>query len=427
METHINQSFFSNTVKLIEDTAALLTDEYPNKRLFTQRIDYLKKPNRVIRKTLEIRTNGGSPQTFLSFRSQHNNALGPYKGGIRFHPDVNEDEVKALSMLMSLKCSLTGIPFGGAKGGIRVDPKAMSDSDLEILSKEYAAKFSNYFGKNLDVPAPDVNTNGKIMAWMLEEFNKKTGENSLATFTGKPIDVGGSLGRIQATGFGGVAILRAYTKKQGMDPSNVRVAIQGFGNVGYWFAKLAEEEGFNIVAISDSSGAIIDNRGLKISTYKSLKDEFGSFKNAADQGNFVLRSNEELLTMEVDVLVPSALEDMITSKNMENIKAKAIIETANGPTTSEAENYLTQKGIDVIPDILGSAGGVVTSYFEWYQNMYSETWTEEKVLSKLDEYMQKAFQSVYEVKQNKNLSYKQAASYIAVKRIINRMTEGQIS
>ena len=427
METHVNQSFFSNTVKLIEDTAALLTDEYPDERLFTQRINYLKKPNRVIRKKLEIRTNGGSPHTFLSFRSQHNNALGPYKGGIRFHPGVNEDEVKALSMLMSLKCSLTGIPFGGAKGGIRVDPKGMSDSDLEILSKAYAAKFSNFFGKNLDVPAPDVNTNGKIMAWMLDEFNRKTGENSLATFTGKPIDVGGSLGRIQATGFGGVAILKAYTKKQGMDPSNVRVAIQGFGNVGYWFAKLAEEEGFKIVAISDSSGAVIDNRGLKVGAYKSLKDEFGSFKNAADQGNFVLRSNEELLTMEVDVLVPSALEDMITNKNMGNIKAKAIIETANGPTTSEAENYLTQKGIDVIPDILGSAGGVVTSYFEWYQNMYSETWTEEKVLGKLDEYMQKAFQSVYEIKQEKNLSYKQAASYIAVKRIINRMTEGQIS
>jgi len=427
METQVNQSFFSNTVKLIEDTAALLIDEYPDKRLFAQNINYLKKPNRVIRKKLEIRTNGGSPHTFLSFRSQHNNALGPYKGGIRFHPGVNEDEVKALSMLMSLKCSLTGIPFGGAKGGIQVDPKAMSDSDLETLSKAYAAKFCNYFGKNLDVPAPDVNTNGKIMTWMLEEFNKKTGEHSLATFTGKPVDFGGSLGRIQATGFGGVAILKAYIKKQGLDPSNVRVAIQGFGNVGYWFAKLAEEEGFKIAAISDSSGAIIDNRGLNVDAYKSLKDEFGSFKNAADQGNFVLRSNEELLTMEVDVLVPSALEDMITNKNMKNVKAKAIIETANGPTTSEAENYLTQKGIDVIPDILGSAGGVVTSYFEWYQNMYSETWTEEKVLGKLDEYMQKAFQSVYEIKQEKNLSYKQAASYIAVKRIVNGMTEGQIS
>ena len=426
METQVNQSFFSNTVKLIEDTAVLLADEYPDKRLFTQKINYLKKPNRVIRKKLEIRTNGGSPHTFLSFRSQHNNALGPYKGGIRFHPGVNEDEVKALSMLMSLKCSLTGIPFGGAKGGIRVDPKAMSDGDLETLSKAYAAKFCNYFGKNLDVPAPDVNTNGKIMAWMLEEFNKKTGEQSLATFTGKPVDFGGSLGRIQATGFGGVAILKAYTKKQGLDPSNVRVAIQGFGNVGCWFAKLAKEEGFKIVAISDSSGAIIDNRGLNVGVYKSLKDEFGSFKNAADQGNFVLRSNEELLTMEVDVLVPSALEDMITNKNMENIKAKTIIETANGPTTSEAENYLTQKGIDVIPDILGSAGGVVTSYFEWYQNMYSETWTEEKVLDKLDEYMQKAFQSVYEIKQEKNLTYKQAASYIAVKRIVNGMTKGQI-
>ena len=427
METHVNQSFFSNTVKLIEDTAALLTDEYPDERLFTQKINHLKKPNRIIRKKLEIRTNGGSPHTFLSFRSQHNNALGPYKGGIRFHPGVNEDEVKALSMLMSLKCSLTGIPFGGAKGGIRVDPKAMSESDLETLSKAYAAKFSNYFGKNLDVPAPDVNTNGKIMAWMLEEFNKKTGESSLATFTGKPIDIGGSLGRIQATGFGGVSILKAYTKKQGKEPSNVRVAIQGFGNVGYWFAKLAEEEGFKIVAISDSSGAIMDNRGLNVDVYKSLKDEFGSFKNAADQGNFALRSNEELLIMEVDVLVPSALEDMITSNNMENIKAKAIIGTANGPTASEAENYLTHKGIDVIPDILGSAGGVITSYFEWYQNMHAETWTEEKVLGKLDEYMQRAFQSVYEIKQEKNLSYKQAASHIAVKRIINEMTEDQIS
>jgi len=427
METHVNQSFFSNTVKLIEDTAEFLADQYPDKRLFAQKIDYLKKPNRVIRKKIEVKTNGGSPHTFLSFRSQHNNVLGPYKGGIRFHPEVNEDEVKALSMLMSLKCSLTGIPFGGAKGGIRVDPKTMDDNDLEILSKAYAAKFSKYFGENLDVPAPDVNTNGKIMAWMLEEFNKKTGENSLATFTGKPINIGGSLGRIQATGFGGVVILKAYIKKQGKDPSDVKVAIQGFGNVGYWFAKLAEEEGFKIVAISDSSGAVIDNLGLKIDACKSLKDEFGSFKNAADQGNFVLRSNEELLTMEVDVLVPSALEDMITKNNMEKIKARAIIETANGPTTSEAENYLTQKGIDVIPDILGSAGGVVTSYFEWYQNTHSETWTEEKVLDKLDEYMQKAFQSVYEIKQEKNLSYKQAASYIAVKRIINGITKDQLS
>ncbi len=421
METNVNQSFFSKTVKLIEDTEGILANEYPDKRLFTQKINYLKKPERVIKKILEIKTNGGEPLTFLAFRSQHSNVLGPYKGGIRFHPDVNEDEVKALSMLMSLKCSLAGIPFGGGKGGIRIDPKTMSESDLEVLSKAYASNFSKHFGKNLDVPAPDVNTNGKIMAWMLEEFNKKTGENSPAVFTGKPISIGGSLGRIQATGFGGVSVLKAYAKKQGMEPSETSVAIQGFGNVGYWFAKLAEEEGYKIVAISDSTGAVIDNRGLKVDTCKSLKNEFGSFKNAADQGNFVLRSNEELLTMEVDVLVPSALEDMITNKNMEKIKAKAIIETANGPTSSEAENFLTQKGIDVIPDILGSAGGVITSYFEWYQNMHSETWTEEQVLDELDSYMLRAFQAVYDIKQNKNLTYRQAASYIALKRIINKM------
>ena len=421
METNVNQSFFSKTVKLIEDTEGILANEYPDKRLFTQKINYLKKPERVIKKILEIKTHGGEPLTFLAFRSQHSNVLGPYKGGIRFHPDVNEDEVKALSMLMSLKCSLAGIPFGGGKGGIRIDPKTMSESDLEVLSKAYASNFSKHFGKNLDVPAPDVNTNGKIMAWMLEEFNKKTGENSPAVFTGKPISIGGSLGRIQATGFGGVSVLKAYAKKQGMEPSETSVAIQGFGNVGYWFAKLAEEEGYKIVAISDSTGAVIDNRGLKVDTCKSLKNEFGSFKNAADQGNFVLRSNEELLTMEVDVLVPSALEDMITNKNMEKIKAKAIIETANGPTSSEAENFLTQKGIDVIPDILGSAGGVITSYFEWYQNMHSETWTEEQVLDELDSYMLRAFQAVYDIKQNKNLTYRQAASYIALKRIINKM------
>lgn len=422
METNVNHSFFSKTVELIENTEGLLANEYPDKRLFTQKIDYLKKPERVIKKILKINTNGGQPLTFLSFRSQHSNVLGPYKGGIRFHPGVNEDEVKALSMLMSLKCSLAGIPFGGAKGGIRVDPKTMSESDLEELSKAYASKFSKYFGKNLDVPAPDVNTNGKIMAWMLEEFNKKTGENSPAVFTGKPINIGGSLGRIQATGFGGVSVLKAYAKKQGLDPSETSVAVQGFGNVGYWFAKLAEEGGFKVVAVSDSSGAVIDKQGLKVDVCKSLKDEFGSFKNAADQGSFVLRSNEELLTMEVDVLVPSALEDMITNNNMEKIKAKAIIETANGPTSTQAENFLTQKGIDVIPDILGSAGGVITSYFEWYQNMNSETWTEEKVLDELDNYMHRAFQAVYDIKQNKNITYRQAAAYIAVKRIINEMS-----
>jgi glutamate dehydrogenase len=419
MKNNVNGSFHSSTVKLIEETALLLADEFADKKLFFQKIGQLKKPVRILRKKLKIKADNGESLTFSSFRSQHNNVLGPFKGGIRFHPEVSEDEVKALSILMSLKCALGGIPFGGAKGGIKVDPKTLTENELEHLSKAYAVKYSNFLGRNLDIPAPDVNTNEKMMAWMLESFNMVTGENSPAAFTGKPIKNGGSLGRTQATGFGGVVILKAYTEKKGMHPSQVRIAIQGFGNVGYWFAKLAEKEGFKVVAISDSSGAIIDNQGLSVDTCKSLKNEFGSFKSVAEHNHLTLRSNEELLSMEADILVPSALENMITKNNMENIKAKAIIETANGPASGEAENYLTQKGIDVIPDILGSAGGVIVSYFEWFQNMHFETWTEEKVLNELSIYMLRAFQSVYTVRQEKNLSYRQAASYIAIRRIIN--------
>jgi glutamate dehydrogenase len=418
MKNQDNGSFYTNTVELIEDTAKLMVGDYPDKKIFLEKIEYIKKPEVLIRKNLSIKTEGGKDLSFLSFRSQHNNVLGPYKGGIRFHPDVNEDEVKALSILMSLKCSLAGIPFGGGKGGIRVDPKTLSEDDLEKLSKNYATEYSRFFGKNLDVPAPDMNTNGKIMAWMLEAFNEKTGESSQATFTGKPLEIGGSEGRIQATGFGGLVVLKSYAEKEKMNPSNVSVAVQGFGNVGYWFAKLAQKEGFNIVAVSDSSGAFIDTNGLNIEEIKLLKDEFGSFKIAAAQKNMQLHTNQELLTMEVDVLVPSAIENMINIENMKDIKAKTIIETANGPTTNEAESYLTQNGVDVIPDTLGSAGGVITSYFEWYQNIHAESWSEEKVLQELTEYMQTAFETVYEIKKEKNLTYRQAAAYIAVQRII---------
>jgi glutamate dehydrogenase len=413
-----NGSFYTNTVELIENTASIMAGDYPDKTSFMEKIEYIKKPEVLIRKNLTLKTQDGKDLSFLSFRSQHNNVLGPYKGGIRFHPDVCEDEVKALSILMSLKCSLAGIPFGGGKGGIRVDPKALSEDDLEKLSKMYASEFSRHFGKELDVPAPDMNTNGKIMAWMLEAYNEKTGESSQATFTGKPLEIGGSQGRIQATGFGGLVVLKSYAEKEKLNPAEVSVAVQGFGNVGYWFAVLAQEEGFKIVAVSDSSGAFFDVDGLNIEEIKSLKDEFGSFKAAAEQKNLQLHTNQELLTMEVDVLVPSAIENMITVENMKDIKAKTIIETANGPTTNEAESYLTKNGVDVIPDTLGSAGGVITSYFEWYQNMHDESWSEEKVLQELTQYMQKAFETVYEIKKNKNITYRQAAAYIAVQRII---------
>lgn len=413
------KSFYVNTVELIEDTAKILINEYSDKDYFKKKIEFIKEPEVLIREELKVKMHDGTDRIFLSFRSQHNHVLGPYKGGIRFHPNVNEDEVKALSILMSFKCSLAGIPFGGGKGGIRVDPKNLSEEDLKNLSKEYASVYARHFGKNLDVPAPDVNTNGKIMSWMLEEYNEKTGETSPATFTGKPIENGGSLGRTQATGFGGAVILEEYAKSEKMDFSKTSVAVQGFGNVGYWFAVFAEKLGFKIVAISDSSGAIIDQNGLSVVEVKKLKENYGSLSNAANHKNIKLYSNNDLLTMEVDVLVPAALEDMITIKNMTDIKAKAIIETANGPTTNEAEAYLTNKGVDIIPDVLGSAGGVITSYFEWYQNIHSETWEEEKVFSELSKYMQNAFQAVYEIKQKMSLTYRQAALFIAIKRIIH--------
>ena len=416
-----HKSFYSNTIKLIDETAEILVLEYPEKKLFNKNINRLKKPTNVIKNKLRIESDNGEKLTFQAFRSQHNNALGPYKGGIRFHPDLDEDEVKALSTLMSLKCALSSIPFGGGKGGIKVNPKELTNNELKKLSLAYAETFSDHFGKFLDVPAPDVNTNGQIMSWMLEGFGNKTGDNSPATFTGKPLEIGGSLGRIQATGFGGVVILKGYAQKQNLIPSETRIAVQGFGNVGYWFAKLAQDEGFKIVAISDSSGAIINDNGLDIDAYKELKDKYRSFKKVAEIVGTELKRNEDLLTMNVDILVPSALEDVITSDNMEKIQAKAIIETANGPTTSEAEYYLTQKGVDIIPDILCSAGGVITSYFEWYQNIHAETWLEEKVLEELDVYMRNAFLAVYKVKQEKNLSYRHAASYIAVKRIVDEM------
>lgn len=425
MESQNHKNFYPNTLELIKETANQLSKDYPDQKLFNNTIEKLLKPARVIKKDLEIESDSGEKLTFMALRSQHNNALGPYKGGIRFHPDLYEDEVKALSTLMSLKCALAGIPFGGGKGGIKVNPKLLSKNELRLLSIAYSREFAGHFGKFLDVPAPDVNTNGKIMSWMLEGFRKKTGDNSPATFTGKPVELGGSLGRIQATGFGGVAVLRVYAEKENLVPAETSVAVQGFGNVGYWFAKLAQDEGYKIVAISDSTGAIINKDGLDIDKYKDLKDKHRSFKNAIEITGDELKTNEDLLTMDVDVLVPSALEDVITSKNMKKIQAKVIIETANGPTTSEAEKYLTENGVDVIPDILCSAGGVVTSYFEWYQNIHSETWSEEKVLDKLDQYMRTAFLSAYQIKQEKEIPYKFAASYIAVKRIIDTMMNGK--
>ena len=414
-------SFFGNVLKQIDEISNLLENDYVDKRLFKKIISEIKKPQRVVKKTLTISSDRGKKISFLSFRSQHNNALGPYKGGIRYHVNVCEDEVKALSTLMSLKCSLAGIPYGGAKGGIKVDVQRLSQKELEKLSKTYAKSFSKYIGEKIDVPAPDVNTNGQIMAWMLEAYEEKVGFKAPGTFTGKPIELGGSLGRNEATGRGGAFVLKEFAKKEKLVSSKTKIAVQGFGNVGFWFSKFAKDLGFKIIAISDSSGAIVNDKGIDPDKLSVLKNELGSFKEISAKKNLKFISNEDLLMLPVDILVPAALEAVINKDNANKIKAKVILEMANGPITFEGEEILLKNKKEILPDILCNSGGVTTSYFEWAQNLQGISWPEEKVNEELKIYMIKAFDSVYGVARKKRIPFRVAANYISLKRIVDTM------
>jgi len=414
-------SFFNNVLRQIDEISILLENEYIDKKTFKKVISEIKKTQRIIKKTLTITSDNGKKISFLSFRAQHNNTLGPFKGGIRFHINVNEDEVKALSTLMSFKCSLAGIPYGGAKGGIKVDVTKLSSKELENLSKVYAKSYADYIGERIDVPAPDVNTNGQIMAWMLEAYEKKVGYKSPATFTGKPIELGGSLGRNEATGRGGVFVLKEFAKKEKLIPSKTKIAVQGFGNVGFWFSKFAKESGFRIIAISDSSGALLNEKGLDPEKLKNLKKKFGSFKEIAENKGFKFISNEDLLELPVDILIPAALEAVINKDNAKKIKAKVILEMANGPTTFEAEETLLKNKKEILPDILCNSGGVTTSYFEWAQNLQGVSWSEARVNKELKKYIINAFSSVYSLARKKNFSFRVAANFLSLKRIVDAM------
>ena len=405
----------------IKETSTLLSEDYPDTKRFKKALAKVLEPQKVIKGKLSITGKGGKKKTFQAFRIQHNDARGPFKGGIRFHPKVNQDEVQALATLMSLKCAVAGIPYGGGKGGITVDPGSLTEEELKDLSIAYAKLITPYIGAWRDVPAPDVNTNGQIMSFMLEEYEKKVGYQAPGTFTGKPIELGGSLGRTEATGQGGVYVLEAYTKLRKMDPKKTTVAVQGFGNVGYYFAKLASELGFKVIAVSDSSSGIYSEKGLDIKTLAKYKDEGGAFKDYSVKGGMKFISNEELLELSVDVLVPAALENAITKDNMEKISAKTVIEMANGPTTTEADHYLYERGIDVIPDILSNSGGVTVSYFEWVQNLNGYFWPSVRVNDELKKLITKAFVDIDKVKKEKRISYRRAANYLSLKRIIDAM------
>ena len=370
---------------------------------------------RVMEVNIPVRMDDGRVEVFTGYRAQHSTALGPAKGGIRFHPAVCLDEVKTLSFWMTCKCAVAGIPLGGGKGGITVDPSKLSMGELERLSRGYVDKLAVILGEKIDVPAPDVNTNGQIMAWMTDQYCKITGRNEIGVFTGKPVAWGGSLGRTEATGRGVMISVREACKKLNIDPKGATVAIQGFGNVGSWSAKMVKQHlGGKIVAISDVSGAIYCEAGIDpYEAEKYLKEHkvLAGFPGSKEI------SNNELLTLPVDILLPCALESQITKENAADVKAKIISEGANGPTTPDADEILAQKGIIVVPDILANAGGVVVSYFEWVQNLYGYYWSEEEVNDKQEQCLKIASEKVWAAAKEYNVTLRVAAYIVALTRL----------
>lgn len=346
---------------------------------------------------------------------QHSNKLGPYKGGIRFHPNVDIDEVRALATLMSFKTAAAGLPMGGGKGGVVVDPKKLSDTDLEELSRSYVRGLHRHIGPEKDVPAPDVNTNSKIIDWMVDEFEQQTGDKSKASFTGKSIKNGGSLGRDAATGRGGVIVLREILSDLNTN-GPITYALQGWGNVGSFFAMIAETEhpDWKLVAATDSSGGIYDKNGLsakKLNNYKAS----GKKLNYYAQGQKI--RNDELIGLDVDVLVLAALEDAVTDNNAAGVKAKMVLELANGPVSYDAYKQLEQRGVRAVPDILANAGGVVVSYLEWRQNKAGEHWPEDKVNRELENYLVKATDKTLQTSKDKEMSLTEAAFAVAIERL----------
>lgn len=381
--------------------------------------EILKNPQRMIEVSIPVKMDDGSIRVFTGFRAQHNTAVGPSKGGVRFHQNVTRDEVAALSIWMTFKCSVTGIPYGGGKGGIIVNPKELSAGELERLCRGYIDAIYPILGEKRDVPAPDVNTNGQIMAWMVDEYIKLSGESSFGTFTGKPVELAGSKGRNAATGLGISIIMDEALKKCGKQLSGARVAIQGFGNVGSFTAKCAHDMGARVIAIAEWNTTLYNENGLDIDALIKFKsDNQGSIKGFAGATEI---STEEFWGLDVDVLTPCAMENTINKETAPLIKTKLVVEGANGPTTLEGEEILMKNGVTVVPDILANAGGVTVSYFEWVQNRYGYYWGEEEVEQKEKIAMKDAFDAIYKIKEEYNVSMREAAYMHSIKRVANAM------
>ena len=392
----------------------------------------LDTPQKILKHDVSFKLDNGTTMKVPGYRVQYNNARGPYKGGIRYHPEADLEEVKALAALMAVKTAVVNIPFGGAKGGIQVDPKKLSAAELQRMSREYIRQIAKDIGPDSDIPAPDVNTNPQIMAWMRDEYEKVTGRYAPAVITGKPMSFGGSVGRDKATARGGFFILEELAKLEALDLQNIRVAVQGFGNAGSEIAMFLHDAGAMIVAVSDSHGGIYSKVGLDPIRISKYKRKTGSVQGQYCEGSVCdvkrlkmdeteVISNEDLLTCDCDILIPAALDNVITEKNAGKVKAKIVLELANGPVSPEADKALAKKGAIVVPDVLANAGGVTVSYFEWVQGRSGDQWTAEKVDRELKRIMLSAFNDVRSESKRKDLTLREAAFDVAIGRIVEAM------
>tara|TARA_Y100000310_G_C20702969_1_gene831809 strand:+ start:9978 stop:11267 length:1290 start_codon:yes stop_codon:yes gene_type:complete len=411
-------SLFENAKKQFYKSLKYLNFSEDSKKILSQ-------PKEILEVSIPVRMDDGSLEVFTGYRVHYNNILGPTKGGIRYHPDVTLDEVKSLAFWMTFKCAIAGLPFGGGKGGIIVDPKKLSKKELERLSRGFIQSIYDFIGPDIDVPAPDVYTNEMIMGWMADEYSKIARKLTPEVITGKPVSLGGSLGRDDATARGAYYVIKEHVKKLKLNEKDLKVAIQGFGNAGFYIAKLLNDDGFQIVALSDSKGGIYTKNGkLDPESIMKVKEQKGKMEGVYCKGTVCDMiehekiTNEELLELDVDILIPSAIENQITKKNADKIKAKIVLEIANGPTTPEADEILNKKNITVIPDILANSGGVTVSYFEWVQNKAGYYWTREEVSEKLKPIMVKGYNDMMEAAENNKIDLRTAAYVVGSRRII---------
>lgn len=415
MEIKNHERLHADDRNLCKLAISEMEDIYSDLGLSEEELDLLDMPRRTFTVHFPVRMDSGKIKMFVGYRVQYNDARGPAKGGIRFHPELTLDHVRDLSFLMALKCAVVNIPFGGSKGGVVVNPKELSRNELEQVTRGYIRAIASHIGSFKDIPAPDVYTDEKIMVWILDEYERINGEHIPSVVTGKPIELGGSKARSYSTSLGGIYILEEAMRRADMDKFEVGIAVQGFGNVGENAARLLHERGYKVIAVSDSKGGIINKEGLDIEAVMMQKAKTGSVVDFEGSENI---TNEELLTCECDILIPAALSDQLNSNNAHDVKAKMVLELANAPTTKEADNIFFEKNIMLIPDVLANAGGVVVSYFEWSQNLNNDYWEEDKVLERLKKTMITAFNDVYSHCDEKKCRMRRSAYQLSIKRIL---------